>query len=471
MNPSFMVDFIKKYRRKMNFALFIEWCVITVAIGAGAALAAELTALIIPFYYVNSIAVLCLLLGLVSGVVLTIRKRYSMGKAALAIDEFGFSERIITAYENRDKEGGIYEFQREDALRMLCQNKDTVRFRFKISYYRLSLCSVLLIATIVVALIPSKAKTEASVRHQLQMSAQEKMDEIEEVIEALDEIDVDELDEQQATQIEGMKDSLMMSLEEMEGIQSGEDLADANAMENALEQARERLDYKYDEIAEQLSDISAEMAENMDVATTQEIQNALDKMGYQDVAGDPNSQNGQNVSDNQVSQNISGNQISQNVVGNPNSQNGQGISGNQVSQGVSGNQAGQTGEGNMTGQDGQDGQGNMTGQSGQNGQGNQNGQNGGEGNNGRGTGTADFERDYVSIPGELGQDESLHGQSTQNSDSEYYRDQNGLAWEGEHVDYNSVIMEYSNQAMESLEQGRYPSGMEDIIKEYFGSMN
>ncbi|MDE6686202.1 MAG: hypothetical protein K2K17_02670 [Lachnospiraceae bacterium] len=54
--------------------------------------------------------------------------------------------------------------------------------------------------------------------------------------------------------------------------------------------------------------------------------------------------------------------------------------------------------------------------------------------------------------------------------SDYYREQNGLAWEGERVTYESVIGEYTNQAYEGLEQGRYPSGMTEVIKDYFGNL-
>ena len=37
------------------------------------------------------------------------------------------------------------------------------------------------------------------------------------------------------------------------------------------------------------------------------------------------------------------------------------------------------------------------------------------------------------------------------------------------MDYDSVIGEYSDRAYEGLENGEYPTGMEDVIKEYFSS--
>jgi hypothetical protein len=46
-----------------------------------------------------------------------------------------------------------------------------------------------------------------------------------------------------------------------------------------------------------------------------------------------------------------------------------------------------------------------------------------------------------------------------------------LAWEGSHVSYESVIGSYTENAYEGIQQGKYPSGMEDVIKDYFGSLN
>ena len=46
-----------------------------------------------------------------------------------------------------------------------------------------------------------------------------------------------------------------------------------------------------------------------------------------------------------------------------------------------------------------------------------------------------------------------------------------MSWEGEHVSHESVIGSYEQNAYEGISQGRYPSGMEDIIKDYFSSFN
>lgn len=79
--------------------------------------------------------------------------------------------------------------------------------------------------------------------------------------------------------------------------------------------------------------------------------------------------------------------------------------------------------------------------------------------------------EYVSIPNSLGEDGALAGGKNGSQDSEFYRQINGLAWEGEHVDYNSVIGEYTESAYEGIANGRYPSGMESVIRDYFENLN
>ena len=46
-----------------------------------------------------------------------------------------------------------------------------------------------------------------------------------------------------------------------------------------------------------------------------------------------------------------------------------------------------------------------------------------------------------------------------------------MNWEGKPVSYQQVIGSYEQNAYEGIATGQYPSGMEDVIKEYFASFN
>ncbi|MBP3296908.1 MAG: hypothetical protein J6M27_10035 [Lachnospiraceae bacterium] len=92
----------------------------------------------------------------------------------------------------------------------------------------------------------------------------------------------------------------------------------------------------------------------------------------------------------------------------------------------------------------------------------------GQSNGGGGTGS---HHDYVSLPNADGDDGDLYGNRMSGDDTGYARYENGVGWAGNHVDYNNVMGEYSERAYQGIESGRYPSGMEDVIKEYFTSFN
>lgn len=432
----FLLKYIKSFQNKMNLALLLEWCVLAAGAGALAALLAEITSLLIPFYYADLIAVLCIAAGLISGMMIAVLKRYAMKDAALAIDRFGFEERIITAYENLDREDWVIGLQRKNAAFLLEHNQNMAKQKIIPSWKRILPVVVLCLLTILAACLPSEKKELAVRQHELEVQAEEKQEEIKEALETLEEINTAGMTEEQIAQIEAMKDSLNASLAEMEEMASNRfmDPQSALASETAMSQANERLDYKMQNISEQLGQMSQQ------VASGQGMQDAAESL--KDAANQFAGNSGQNGNNGQSQ---SGNSAQAN--------NGQSQSGNsaQANNGQNGNGQGQNGNGQ-----------------GENGNGQ--GQNGAGGGNEAGTGSSSNPHDYVSVPNALGNDETLHGNTTESDQSEYYREQNGLAWEGEHVAYESVIGNYTNQAYEGLEQGRYPSGMTDVIKDYFGGL-
>lgn len=65
----------------------------------------------------------------------------------------------------------------------------------------------------------------------------------------------------------------------------------------------------------------------------------------------------------------------------------------------------------------------------------------------------------------------MTGNAIDHNSSDYFRAQNGLSWEGTHMSHEAVIGSYEQNAYEGIATGRYPSGMENVIKEYFASFN
>ena len=128
------------------------------------------------------------------------------------------------------------------------------------------------------------------------------------------------------------------------------------------------------------------------------------------------------------------------------------------------------GEDSGSGKDGS-GSGNGSGNGTGKGKGSGNGSGTGNGTgSGRGTGSGGGTHDYVSVPNKLGNDSSITKDKGDSKNSDYYKAKNGLAWKGEHVDLDSVV-DYTKEAYEGIANGKYPAGMEDVIRNYFENLN
>lgn len=414
---------IRAYRHRMNIADFFRKSVFALSIGAGVGILFQAAAIFVPLYYAGLYMILALILAELSVFVVMLVKQTTMEQAALRIDGFGFEERIITAYEHLDKEGTLIELQREDAMEQLKAHKDSIQIPLCPSIKRIALLFLLLVFAIGISLIPSTAKDRAGELHSLKEEVKEKEEEIEKIMETLEQLEQEDLTKEQQEMLQEMTESLESSLSEFQQVLS----------EEMLIAASQKLDYKYEIMNGQLSDIIQDLQDGAGVSIAsadamQEMADQLKKMNGKKSSQGDGSQTGQGGADG-------------------NGQQGQ-----------------EDGGGN--------GQAGQNGQNGQNGQGGQNGQDGDGGpGNGRGTGSSSTPHDYVSVPNAIADSGNLTGNVGSHDTSEYFRAQNGLNWEGEHTSYEAVIGSYEQNAYEGIAADKYPSGMEDIIKEYFASFN
>lgn len=440
MEQSGFVRAIQNCQSRLNLAGFLKKLVTALTIGACAGILFQAVSFVIPLYYAGLYAVLALVIALVLALAAAYAGRTSMEQTALVMDSFGFDERIVTAYGNLEKEGALIELQRADAMRQLQAHQDKIQIPLLPPRRKTASLAGLLVALLVLALVPSGMKDRAKELHSVKEEAREKTEEIEELVEALDQLEQqEELTPEQQAMLQEMIESLQAS-------QSEYQQASSNEMMRA---ATEKLNYRYETMGGQLAGLAQSLQNGATVSsvTAESLQALSDKMqemsGAQLAKGNAgqsgnNGQNGQNGSSGQNGQNGSG-------------QNGQNGSSGQNSQNGSGGQNGQNGQ---TGNNGNGG----------------NGQNGGSGS-GRGTGTSETPHDYVSIPNDIADSGSLTGNAVDHDDSEYFHAQNGLSWEGTHMSHEAVIGSYEQNAYEGIAAGKYPSGMEEIIKEYFSNFN
>lgn len=480
----YLTDQIRRCKRKMNLAKLIDRGILCAAAGGIPGICCELASLLVPFYHVHLAAALCFGAGLLAGAGYAVYRRADMKQAASRLDSFGLKERMLTAYENLDKEDTFAGLQREDAF----THYEQVRGRIKIPLLpdkRHILALVVSAAAVIgMSFIPSPVRDQAKLRHQVQEQAAEENEELEKLLDALQDVDMESLTEQQKAQLQELVDTMELSREE---------LAKADSRES-LFAAAGRLDYKYQQAAQSLEQLAGQI-ESPDMAglagaeafaKAAAAQNNPPAASPGTPSGSAGNGNGGEDGDNGSGD---GNGDGENNAGGEDGQGGGNNSGDESSQnGKNGSGDGSAqngnnnGSGNGSGEDGENGSGNGNGQG--NGQGNGNGSGNGQGNGngngqgggngsggGRGTGSSDAAHDYVSIPNATGDDASLTGNKNGAQDSDYYRQQNGLAWEGDHVDYSSVIGEYTDSAYEGIANGKYPSGMESVIRDYFENLN
>ena len=205
---------IRACRRRMNIAVFFKKSVFALSIGAGAGIILQAAALFVPLYYADLYMIQAFVLAEISVFVVMLVKQTTMEQAALRMDGFGFEERIVTAYENLDREGTLVGLQREDAMKQLREHKDRIQISLRPSLKRTALLLLLLAFSVGLSLLPSAAKDRAGELHNVKEEAREKEDEIEKIIDALEQLEQEELTKEQQDALHEMTESLESSLSE-----------------------------------------------------------------------------------------------------------------------------------------------------------------------------------------------------------------------------------------------------------------
>ena len=455
MEQRAFVKQIQSVQRRMNAASVLHKSVAALCIGAGAGILFQAAALVIPFYYASLYSGLALAVSLLTACAVAFVKRISRKQAALAMDSFGFEERIVTAYECLGQEGMLVRLQREDAMNQLAKHQDRIQISLLPSWKQPVLFVILMAVMSGLALLPSAVKERARELHEVREEAREKTKEIEELSSSLEELVQEELSQEQKNALQEMLGTLEASRTEFEQADSAKLLATAS----------DKLEYKYGTMGRELQEFAGRLrrgaaASAMTAESMQAVAERMQAGASQNGQGSNGSQTGQNASPNGQGSSASQNSQSSNA-----SQNSQGSNGSPNAQGSNASQTGQNASPN-----GQNANGNQN-QAGQNGQNSNQSQHGDHPQDGRGDGHNSTPHDYVSIPNDIADSGNLTGNAVNHDSSEYFRAQNGLGWEGEHRTYESVIGSYEQKAYEGIAAGRYPSSMEEVIKQYFSSFN
>ncbi len=458
-----LLQAIRRSRRKLNIAKLFDVCVCFLACAGVAAIVLEAVSLWIPFYYVHLCAGIVIGIALAAGIIYAWIRRISMQEAAQQMDTFGLKERVQTAYEQMGDESPLAGMQRRDAAEQLRKKLDEKQIRIRLLPSRRHLAAAFLSIAVAAALafVPSQARELADTRHAIHQEAKEKQKELSELADTIEKMDTSELTDEQKARLAELKEALDRSMQE---------LARADSKE-ALDAAESKLGFKYEQTSQSLAELADALSKDGKAAmekAAEMARAAAEANGNQSAQG--NSQSGtqstSNGSTNGTTGTSNGNSGNTSDGSGENGQNSGNSSNGNGSNGNSSN--GNNSDGNNSGSG--DGSSNGSGTGTGSGSGNGNGNGSGSGS-GRGTGSGGGRHDYVSVPNATGNDDNLTGNKTGNENGDSYRAQNGLVWEGDHVSLDSVISDYTKDAYEGLSSGKYPSGMEDVIKDYFKNLS
>ena len=122
------------------------------------------------------------------------------------------------------------------------------------------------------------------------------------------------------------------------------------------------------------------------------------------------------------------------------------------------------------------GSGNGSGSGAGKGSGNSSGKGGGSGwNTGSKNGVENMEEpnsgEQVFIPGRKdGNDDNLTGDKNKSGATQSIETQSGLNLDGQKVQYDSIIGDYSKQEIDSMDKSTIPQSLQDVVKNYFSEL-
>ncbi|MBQ2238582.1 MAG: hypothetical protein II321_04015 [Lachnospiraceae bacterium] len=490
-------EILNKIRQALHRIRFLEWIsYFTLGIlgGVGVCVVVSILLLVLPIYYENRIMAGIMIAFLILSMVAWCVKCTNLKGAALLLDEKTKNqERFVTALENIEKDDAISALQREDTLARSREMEMKKIFPFQPEYKKYAGILTGIFLIVILSMVPTDAKEKADLLQEKHELIEEKKEEAEEILEKVEKMETMDnslkqgVEEEFSKALEELKE--MDSIKEMESLMERTEYKMQEMMMDAFKDSLPESSSLSQEEMEQLAEMLSEMAETMDAEQLADLAEKLasGELGEMDVASLMEA----------VNQSMNGASVTQIMesLESSNSAGAESQEGNQ-NQGSGGNSTG-SGENNQNSQNSSE-----SGNSSENGSGNSSGNGSGNGSesgnssgngNGSGSGTGSgsgsgsgsgwnygsqkevkdhntYEGEMIAVPLEEGDDGNLSGDKV---DGEGYltHSKDGLGYKGTMVSYGDVVTSYQQQAYTNIENAKYPSGMEGIIKDYFEQLN
>ena len=520
-----ILDFLKRVARRIRCQRLIQNLMLSVALGLGVCFLLILISLFItvPYTPEKCIGIVCV--SLLAGIIYSSIKSPKKQEIAKLVDETGLQERVSTALMLLESTTPLSNLQREDTLKYIKNYDIKAHFPIKISMKHMGINMILALICIISCMIPTSAKqTEKSLRgfakqkeeivKQIEeakkvIGQEEKLSEPEkkmaldllekaanEIPKAENEEEIEKVMERLDKKIEKASESIKKqegkdALEKLskdltkefkekrqqkakDDLESLSKILEKNELTKDLAQQLEAVkdnngnlnnindDGEEKQLAEALEELRKQLENLSEVekaALAHALTQAASHLNSQEVAASLQNASGQ------ISQGTLSTKALQATLQNlKDSANQNSNSTNQSNSGQGNNQ----GRSSVQGNGQSNGQGNSQG----NGQGSGNGTGGGW-NKGSNIGHETPSEGNTKRPEEniTSQDVQISGSSSGSGQIKQGEIPYGINIAGKKVDYHSVVGDYTNEALEKVENAPVPDEMKEVVKDYFEAIN
>lgn len=511
-----ILDFLNKASKRIKADFLLNLSIVGLKLLLCLSFSLLLISLFITFPYVQEIIVLIIILGLVGINIFGFIKSPKKSKVALIVDSKGLNERLITSLELIGCEDSISIAQKKDTVKVISNFNIKDNFKIVVDKRQILISLGLVIMCILTSFIPSNAKKKAEeimnfdrlqkefilkleeekqdIQEAVGLTEEEKNDiekiiddAIKEINESENKSEINETLERLEKKLDNSKDEIINEKGKSDIEKSKKDIfkefnkekqesakKDLNSISNQLIKSEESeslgeaiLSGDKNKISEEIENIQKNL-ENMSSDQLSRLSEVLNNAS-KDITSTALSQALSEASSSVLNKEINGENLSdaiEEVLNNKNNGNESSNNSKETSSKGEGNEESQNNGGSSS--NGLTGEGNSV--------------NGASGNSGSGWNKGDIEGEKrneernsgeeVFIPGiNEGNDKNLTGNKNENGETQIIESENGLNEEGSKLDYEKVIGDYTNSALDSINNSNLPENLKDIIKDYFQELN
>lgn len=513
-----ILSFVNKSSKRIKANFLLNLSIASLKLMLCLSLCLLLISLFITFSYVEEISIGIVVIGIISALIYGIIKSPNKEKVALIVDSKGLKERVTTSLELVGQEDSISLAQKEDTVKATHNFDFKKNLQIKADKKQLYLIAGLIGMCIITSIIPTNAKKSADnikefhkYQNEIIKKIEKEMKEVDK-LEALDEKEKEEVkkileDAKKELKESGKKSELNKTLERLQKkLESKKEKIKTEEGKKALDDVKKNVldDFNKKKEEEAKQDLNKIVNELMKKEESKALAEALISDNEEELAAalselkhslaDMSSAELSKLSDSlkKASNEMLNEDLAKALSDSASSVLDGGLDTEALAKALSTvkkeasesePQSGEDAKGEGSGSGSGEGEGSGNGDGDGEGQGEGDGQGEGSGSGGgQGWDTGSTEGTEAESEGRTGEeifipdrnegnDSNLTGNKNKNGNSQQVQTESGLNLDGSKINYDKVIGDYTNSALEGANNSNLPESLKDLIKDYFEGLN